>query len=110
MVEVFDTTANAWKLISEWENLWEEYKVADFWSINVENLEELVASLSKKINKTNEINKDRKWDFLIVNKQHIELFQRYLPMIVDLKNSAMKNRHWKQIKDLAQMYKLSQFL
>lgn len=41
---------------------------------------------------------DKNWDICDSIKGRIEQFKRTMPLIQDLKNSAMRDRHWGQIK------------
>ena len=41
---------------------------------------------------------DRDWEICDSIKGRIDQFKRTMPLIQDLKNSAMRDRHWTQIK------------
>ena len=45
---------------------------------------------------------DRNWEICDSIKGRIEQFKRTMPLIQDLKNSAMRDRHWAQIKEYVQ--------
>lgn len=103
--QVLDTMTKVWKIVEEWENVRDKYETANFWDINVEELEDTVVLLFKNINKMYEIyRKKTNWEFLIVNRHRVEVFKKTLPLISDLKNKALKDRHWNQVKSLAQKY------
>ena len=41
---------------------------------------------------------DKNWEICDSIKSRIEQFKRTMPLIQDLKNPAMRDRHWAQIK------------
>uniref|UniRef100_H2ZI81 Dynein axonemal heavy chain 2 n=1 Tax=Ciona savignyi TaxID=51511 RepID=H2ZI81_CIOSA len=41
---------------------------------------------------------DKEWEIVEFSKHRIEQFKRTMPLITDLKNDAMRERHWNQIK------------
>lgn len=45
---------------------------------------------------------DRNWEICDSIKGRIEQFKRTMPLIQDLKNPAMRDRHWTQIKEHVQ--------
>ena len=45
---------------------------------------------------------DKNWDICDSIKSRIEQFKRTMPLIQDLKNPAMRDRHWAQIKSEVQ--------
>ena len=103
--QVLDTMTKVWKIVEDWENVRDKYETANFWDINVEELEDTVVLLFKNINKMYEVHREKtNWEYLIVNRKHVEVFKKTLPLISDLKNKALKERHWNQIRSLAQKY------
>jgi len=42
--------------------------------------------------------KDNKWEILEVSRGRVDQFRRTVPLITDLKNSAMRQRHWDQVQ------------
>lgn len=103
--QVLDTMTKVWKIVQEWENVRDKYETANFWDIDVEELEDTVVLLFKNINKMYEVHRDKtNWEFLIVNRMRVEIFKKTLPLISDLKNKALKERHWNQVRSLAQKY------
>lgn len=45
---------------------------------------------------------DKNWEICDSIKSRIEQFKRTMPLIQDLKNPAMRDRHWAQIKSEVQ--------
>lgn len=103
--QVLDTMTKVWKIVEEWENIRYKYETANFWNINVEELEDTVFMLFKNINKMYEVHREKtNWEFLVVNRMRVEDFKKTLPLISDLKNIALKERHWNQVRSFAQKY------
>lgn len=103
--QVLDTMTKVWLVVKEWENVRDKYETANFWEIDVEELEDTVVMLFKNINKIYEVHREKtNWEFLIVNRMRVEVFKKTLPLISDLKNKALKERHWNQVRSLAQKY------
>lgn len=44
--------------------------------------------------------KDKGWDIIDTTRVKVDAFRRTLPLIGDLKNPCMRERHWDRIKDL----------
>jgi len=42
--------------------------------------------------------KDRNWEILEVSRARVDQFRRTVPLITDLKNPAMRQRHWDQVQ------------
>lgn len=42
--------------------------------------------------------KDKNWEILDVTRARVDQFRRTVPLITDLKNSAMRTRHWEQVQ------------
>ena len=61
----------------------------------MENTSQLLFKQCIKINR--EI-KDKNWEISETIKSRIDQFNRTMPLIRDLKNNAMRERHWIQIK------------
>lgn len=90
----------AWRLVAEYETLWNEFCIPPLWKINLERFEELVMNLFARIDVENEMYKQRNWDFLMVNMQRVETLKNSLPLLNYLQNRALNSRHWNEIHDL----------
>ena len=42
--------------------------------------------------------KDKNWEILEVSRSRVDQFRRTVPLITDLKNPAMRQRHWDQVQ------------
>lgn len=91
-----------WTITKEWEELWDSWKVGRFAELVTTDMEHTSQMLFKRLNKTIREVKDKNWDICDSIKGRIEQFKRTMPLIQDLKNPAMRDRHWSQIKSEVQ--------
>jgi len=42
--------------------------------------------------------KNKKWEVIETTRNNIDEFRKLLPVIDDLKNPAMKDRHWDEVR------------
>ncbi|XP_060896803.1 dynein axonemal heavy chain 2-like [Labrus mixtus] len=86
-----------WEITREWNVMWNNWKVGQFATLRTESMENIAQDMFKKVNKLQRELKDKEWDIVNVSKSKIEQFKRIMPLIADLRNPAMRDRHWKQI-------------
>ncbi|XP_068166166.1 dynein axonemal heavy chain 2 [Antennarius striatus] len=89
-----DNLQQAWELSQNWNTNWNIWKVGQFAELQTESMESAVKDMSKKLH--SEL-KDKQWHVVELSKKKIDQFKRILPVIADLKNPAMRDRHWTQI-------------
>ncbi|XP_077988088.1 dynein axonemal heavy chain 2-like [Glandiceps talaboti] len=94
-----DYIEQIWTLTTEWEGLWNDWKVGRFNDLVTTDMESTAQQLYKKLNRLSRELKDRNWDIVEVSKGKVDQFKRTMPLIVDLHNHAMRERHWIQIKN-----------
>ena len=88
---------NVWELAQEWNEMWEEWKMGRFTELNVESMEESSGKFNKKLQK---LGKDIKsWKTWEAQKEKVDQFKKALPLITDLRNEALRDRHWQQLMD-----------
>ncbi|KAJ1537343.1 Dynein heavy chain 2, axonemal, partial [Nowakowskiella sp. JEL0078] len=92
-----DLLGQVWALNQEWTNVWEGYKKDQFLSVNSNEMEETIQKFIKRITKLGREVKD--WDVFSVVKDKVHQIKRTIPIILDLKNPAMRERHWNQLMD-----------
>ncbi|XP_036369342.1 dynein heavy chain 2, axonemal-like [Octopus sinensis] len=86
-----------WIITRDWEMNWNIWKVSKFTEIQTEEIETFSLNVSRKLNKLSRDLKDRHWSVLEASKVKVDTFKRTMPLIQDLKNPAMRPRHWEQI-------------
>uniref|UniRef100_H2ZI86 Dynein axonemal heavy chain 2 n=1 Tax=Ciona savignyi TaxID=51511 RepID=H2ZI86_CIOSA len=89
-----DHIDQVWDLTKNWETMWDEWKVGQFKDLITTEMEMTAQGLYKKLNKLSR----EEWEIVEFSKHRIEQFKRTMPLITDLKNDAMRERHWNQIK------------
>ncbi|XP_058251926.1 dynein axonemal heavy chain 2 isoform X2 [Hemibagrus wyckioides] len=93
-----DYLQHVWEIAQQWETHWNEWKCGQFATLQTENMEITAQTMFKKLHKLSRDLKDKQWDIVDFSKNRIEQFKRTIPLILDLKNPAMRKRHWSQIK------------
>jgi len=82
-----------------WDNTWDKYKSANFWEIKVPEIEVTVQNIYKMLSSSLKLLKDESWKMLEIRRDSVDAFRRVLPLISDLKNPAMRNRHWDEVRE-----------
>ncbi|XP_057654894.1 dynein axonemal heavy chain 2 isoform X2 [Diorhabda carinulata] len=92
-----------WSLVDEWDKAWEKYKSGEFWAIETSEMEETAQSLFRKLTKLSREFKDRGWTIIEDTRARVDAFRRTLPLIGDLKNPAMRSRHWDKVRRIVEV-------
>ncbi|XP_029769486.1 dynein heavy chain 2, axonemal [Terrapene carolina triunguis] len=95
-----DYLQQVWEITKEWEDHWNEWKTGSFKTLQTEVMETTAYGLFRKLNKLSRELKDRNWEIIETSKAKVEQFKRTMPLISDLRNPALRERHWDQVKDL----------
>ncbi|CAH8498261.1 unnamed protein product [Heterobilharzia americana] len=88
-----------WTTNLEWENNWESWKVGRFYDLQTNDMENLANAAFRKFTKWSRDLKERNWEVIEVSKARVDQFRRTMPLITDLRNPAMRPRHWDRIKE-----------
>lgn len=84
-----------WGLVREWQGYYASWKDGSFEEIKVEEIEEVAVRVGKSVMK---LGRDLKgWPVWAWLKDTIDAFKRTMPLITDLRNPAMRDRHWDQL-------------
>jgi len=87
-----------WTLQERWNITWDSWKFGTFNEIDVNAMEQEAA---KFISDVNRMAKDiRDWPIWQSLSEELDQFKRTLPLILDLKNEAMRGRHWDDLRDI----------
>ncbi|XP_014276767.1 dynein axonemal heavy chain 2 isoform X2 [Halyomorpha halys] len=92
------TLMEIWALTKQWDDAWDGYKTSLFWSIKPEEMEMFAQEVWKKFNNMFRELRDKDWSIIEHSKKRVEAFKRVLPLVTDLKNPALRQRHWDNIK------------
>lgn len=88
-----------WELVKSWEDKYQGWKLQVFSSLETQEMDDYAGSEYKKLVKMNKELREKGWDVLDVTKNKVDRFKRTMPLIGDLHNKAMRERHWNQIKE-----------
>ena len=94
-LEVIETI---WNLNKDWEGLWADWKGNKFGEIQTTDMETHSQQIYKKLNRYSKELKDKNWEVVDTSKNKVDQFKRTMPLITDLKNKAMRPRHWEKIQ------------
>lgn len=87
-----------WNLQEKWNTTWDSWKFGIFSEINVSLMEKEAAGYISDLNR---LAKDiRDWPIWQSLSESLDQFKRTLPLILDLKNEAMRDRHWDELRDI----------
>ncbi|XP_037870398.1 dynein axonemal heavy chain 2 isoform X3 [Bombyx mori] len=100
MEKELEKLEEVWGLVFQWEESWEKYKTQTFWEMETDEMEENVMFLFRNFNRLSRQLKDKGWDVIETTRVKVDAFRRTLPLIGDLKNPCMRERHWERIKTL----------
>ncbi|TPX36228.1 hypothetical protein SmJEL517_g01545 [Synchytrium microbalum] len=86
-----------WSSIQEWKNLTEKWMTSPFDSVNTEELSNTITSYVKVVAQLDKgIPPNEVVPYL---KTMVDEYRAMYPTIVDLRNPALKSRHWEKIQD-----------
>merc|ERR1711871_1217937 len=78
--------------------MWEGWKGGMFKSLDTDAMEEGAQKFQKRLMK---LGKElRTWKLFGAMKEKVEQFKKALPLIQDLRNDALRDRHWQQLMDI----------
>ncbi|KAI4898373.1 hypothetical protein NFI96_012388, partial [Prochilodus magdalenae] len=117
MEKDIDYLQQVWEISQQWDDHWDEWKAGQFASLQTEHMDNTAQTLFKKLHKlsrelkattglkylqapslhTHTPHSDKQWEIVEFSKNRIEQFKRTIPLISDLRNPAMRERHWNQI-------------
>lgn len=97
MTKDIENLEKIWELTKVWNMTWDSLKVKLFYDIDPKPMESQVAKYRKQLGR---LGKDiRHWGVWEALKSRVDQFLRLLPLIRELKNPALRERHWRQLND-----------
>ncbi|KAJ3195453.1 Dynein heavy chain 2, axonemal [Irineochytrium annulatum] len=87
-----DNLGLVWQLNQEWVTTWDGWRTRPFLTLDATEMEESIQKFQKRLGKMGRETKE--WDVFIALKERINQCRRTLPVLLDLKNPAMRDRHW----------------
>ncbi|KAJ3206517.1 Dynein heavy chain 2, axonemal [Entophlyctis luteolus] len=86
-----------WTLNSEWITVWDDWRTKPFLTLDATEMEESVQKFLKKLQKMGKEMKE--WDVFTNLREKISQCRRTIPVLQDLRNPALRDRHWNQIME-----------
>jgi len=91
-----DLLEKIWTLTKEWNEAWDGWKTGVFRSLNIEDMESAAGTFNKTIGRLGrEIKGWKTWQLM---KEKVDQFRQTMPLIMDLKNPGMRERHWDALR------------
>ncbi|XP_052771287.1 dynein axonemal heavy chain 2-like isoform X2 [Mya arenaria] len=87
-----------WTLNKEWEGHWDSWKGGKFTELETNTMETQCMTIFKKLTRYSRELKDKNWEVVETSKSKVDQFKRTMPLIQDMKNQAMRPRHWTSIQ------------
>ncbi|XP_068440309.1 dynein axonemal heavy chain 2 [Clinocottus analis] len=94
-----DHLQQVWEITQEWNANWNNWKVGQLSTLQTESMSSTAQDLFKKLHKLHRELKDKEWNIVDSSKNKIDKFKRIIPLIADLRNPAMRDRHWEQLSE-----------
>jgi dynein heavy chain, axonemal len=92
-----DFMSQIWTVTIDWNKHWNTWKTGQFNDLDVEEIEAEVNNYNKKVSKLGrDIRKWKVWESL---KEELDRFKETIPLIQDLRNKALRTRHWIALQD-----------
>ncbi|EGF78014.1 hypothetical protein BATDEDRAFT_91203 [Batrachochytrium dendrobatidis JAM81] len=92
-----DSLFQIWQTTQEWNQIYDGWRWNPFLSLDSSEIEDTVQKFIRKLGKMGKEMKD--WDVFTSLKESINQTKRTIPLLLDLRNPAMRDRHWGQIMD-----------
>ncbi|KAM5307672.1 dynein axonemal heavy chain 2 [Glossophaga mutica] len=97
-----DALQQVWEITRDWEENWNQWKTGRFLTLQTEAMEAMAHGLFRRLTRLAKEYKDRNWEIIESTRSKIEQFKRTMPLISDLRNPALRERHWDQVRDEVQ--------
>jgi dynein heavy chain len=86
----------------EWNQSFDKWKLTTFANLQTQTMEDYAQSQYRKLQKLSKDYRDKGWEIIDTTKNRVDQFRRTMPLMKDLHNKDMRDRHWRQIKDESQ--------
>jgi dynein heavy chain len=85
-----------WTVTVEWKKLWDGWSEGKFDDLDTDAMENVAGGYTKKVGKLGrEIKRWKVWEAM---KGELDKFREVIPIIQDLRNKALRARHWTSLK------------
>mmetsp|Transcript_20727 Transcript_20727/g.31788 ORF Transcript_20727/g.31788 Transcript_20727/m.31788 type:complete len:653 (+) Transcript_20727:3424-5382(+) len=88
--------SDIWDVKDQWDKQWDSWKDHKFYDLNIEDMEDVAVDYQEKYRS---FDKDvREWGVFVFLKNDVDKFRATMPLIMDLRDDAMRERHWKELR------------
>lgn len=91
-----------WGMAAEWNQMFDKWKLTTFGNLETQVMEDYAQAQFKKLHKLSKDYREKNWEIIDATKKRIDEFRRTMPLMQDLHNKDMRDRHWRTIKDESQ--------
>lgn len=91
-----------WTMALEWNQMFDKWKTTTFGNLQTQVMEDYAQGQYRKLHKLSKDYREKNWEIIDSTKSRVDQFRRTMPLMKDLHNKDMRDRHWRQIKDQSQ--------
>ena len=89
--------SQVWTTFQDWISIYNNWKGKHFLELDANEIEDIVQKYTKKLTKLGkEVNN---WEVFSNLKEKVNQIKKTVPLLQDLRNPAMRDRHWNSIMD-----------
>eukprot|EP01107_Rhizomastix_libera_P003543 TRINITY_DN1618_c0_g1_i1.p1 TRINITY_DN1618_c0_g1~~TRINITY_DN1618_c0_g1_i1.p1 ORF type:complete len:3854 (-),score=1122.51 TRINITY_DN1618_c0_g1_i1:31-10566(-) len=96
-IKELEVLEKVWEMVDEWNAMWEQWRNIKFTELSIATMQEEAEKFQKKLVKVGRDSKQ--WQVWSSLKERLDQFRLGLPLIEDLKNSALRKRHWDRMQE-----------
>lgn len=97
LIRDVDFLSQIWTITIEWKDYWDLWKNGQFNDLKVEEMENVVGGYTKKVGR---LGRDiKRWKVWEAMKSELDTFRETIPLIQDLRNPALRPRHWASLRE-----------
>lgn len=85
-----------WNVKEQWDNEWNRWKQEKFYELNIDMMDDKAVEFQEGIKGFDK--EVRQWGVFDYLKNKIDQFRSAMPLIMDLRDEAMRDRHWKELR------------
>lgn len=89
---------SVWQVVRDWNAMYENWKDGKFNNLNVDAMEASAMIFYKQAMKLGR-GKVKEWGAWVSLKENLDAFKRIMPLITDMRNPAIRRRHWELVMD-----------
>ena len=91
-----------WSMALEWNQMFDKWRLTTFGNLQTQVMEDFAQGLYRKLHKLSKDYREKNWEIIDATKNRVDQFRRTMPLMKDLHNKDMRERHWRRIKDESQ--------